>query len=65
MAKIIQIEVTCCSCYDTMIDAIEPVGDTVPMNVTVCVCCGHLMMIEISLYIFVHTPGTILALQRL
>ena len=46
MAKIVQIEATCCSCCDTMIDAIEPVGDTVPMNVTVCVCCGHLMMIE-------------------
>jgi hypothetical protein len=51
MAKIIQIEATCCSRCDTMINAIEPVGDTpklgaAPMNITLCVCCGHLMMIE-------------------
>jgi hypothetical protein len=51
MAKIIQIEATCCSCCDTVINAIEPVGGppkfgTVPMNITACVCCGHLMMIE-------------------
>jgi C4-type Zn-finger protein len=51
MAKIIQIEATCCSRCDTMIDAIEPVRDTpefgtVPMKVTLCVCCGHLMMVE-------------------
>jgi len=54
MAKIIQIEATCCSRCDTMIDAIEPVDDTpefgtVPMNVTLCVCCGHLMMVEHNL----------------
>ena len=34
-----------------MLYAIELVGDapefgTVPMNVTACVCCGHLMMVE-------------------
>jgi C4-type Zn-finger protein len=34
-----------------MMYAIEPVDDTpefgkVPLSVTVCVCCGHLMIVE-------------------
>jgi hypothetical protein len=34
-----------------VINAIEPVADTpklgtARMNITLCVCCGHLMMIE-------------------
>ena len=50
MAKIIQIEAACSRC-DTMIYAIEPVDDmpefgTVPLSVTVCACCGHLMIVE-------------------
>ena len=51
MANIIQIEATCCFRCDTTIHAIESVGDTpefgaVPLSVTVCACCGHLMIVE-------------------
>jgi hypothetical protein len=54
MATIIQIEATCCLCCDTVIDAIEPIAGTpkigtVPMNVTICGCCGHLMIVELDL----------------
>jgi hypothetical protein len=79
MAKIIQIEATCCSCCDTMIDAIEPVGDTpefgaAPMNITACVCCGHLMMVEYGLTLrepttdelrkLVKHPGVVAEMRR-
>jgi hypothetical protein len=51
MAKIVRIEAACCFRCDTMIYAIEPIDDTpefetVPLSVTVCPCCGHLMIVE-------------------
>lgn len=51
MANIIKIEATCCFRCDTTIHAIELVSDrlefgAVPLSVTVCACCGHLMIVE-------------------
>jgi hypothetical protein len=51
MAKIISMEAARCFRCDTMIYAIEPVDDapefgSVPLSVTVCACCGHLMIVE-------------------
>jgi C4-type Zn-finger protein len=52
MAKITRmIEAARCFRCDTMIYAIEPVDDTpefgtVRLSVTVCACCGHLMIVE-------------------
>ena len=51
MAKMIRIEPTSCPCCDTMLDGIEPIDGalefgTVPVNLTVCNCCGHLMMVD-------------------
>ena len=46
MAKMIRIEPTSCLCCDTMLDGIEPINGApefgpVPVNLTVCNCCGH------------------------
>jgi C4-type Zn-finger protein len=54
MAKMIQIESTSCPCCDTVLDAIEPIDGapefgTVPVSITICDCCGHLMMVEYDL----------------
>jgi hypothetical protein len=49
MARIICIEAARCFCCDTVICAIEPVNDTefgTTLSVTVCDCCGHLMIVE-------------------
>ena len=47
----ISIEPTSCPCCATMLDGIEPIDGapgfgTVPVKLTVCDCCGHLMMVE-------------------
>jgi hypothetical protein len=62
MAKIVWIEAARCFCCDTIICAIEPVDDTpelgtVPLNVTVCACCGHLMIVEHDLTLREPTPN--------
>jgi C4-type Zn-finger protein len=54
MQNIMRIKPTWCSRCDTMLEVIEPIDDepkfgTVPLNVTVCDCCGHLMMVESNL----------------
>jgi C4-type Zn-finger protein len=54
MAKMIRIERSSCPCCDTMLDGIEPIDGapefgTVPVILTVCACCGHLMMVELDL----------------
>ena len=51
MAKFIPIEPTCCPCCDTRLDGIEPIDGapefgTVPVSITICDCCGHMMMVE-------------------
>jgi hypothetical protein len=47
MANVIQIEPTCCARCDTILDAIEPIdGTPVQISITICDCCGHLMMVE-------------------
>ena len=51
MPNIMWIKPTCCSRCDAILEVIEPIDGapkfgTVPMNVTVCDCCGHLMMVE-------------------
>jgi hypothetical protein len=50
MAKMIRIERTSCPCCDTMLDGIEPIDGApvfgaVPVTLTVCNCCGHLMRV--------------------
>lgn len=50
MATMIRIEPTLCPCCDTNLDAIEPIDGgsefgTVSV-VTVCDCCGHLMLVQ-------------------
>src|SRR5262249_41754186 len=50
MAKMIRIERTSCPCCDTMLDGIEPIDGApvfgaVPVTLTVCNCCGHLMTV--------------------
>ena len=54
MAKVVTISPTRCPCCDTALDGIEPVDGTpelgtVPINLAVCDCCGHLMMVERNL----------------
>ena len=54
MAKVVRISPTSCPCCDTVLDDIEPIDGTpelgtVPINLTVCDCCGHLMMVECNL----------------
>jgi len=54
MAKIIQIESTSCPCCNTELGAIEPIDDapefgTVPVSITICDYCGHLMIVEYDL----------------
>jgi hypothetical protein len=44
-----------------MLDAIEPINGalefgTVPVNVTICDCCGHLMLVEYDLSLREPTP---------
>jgi len=51
MTKMMWIEAGHCFRCDTLICAIEPVTDTtefgtVPLTVTVCACCGHLMIVK-------------------
>jgi len=51
MAKMARVEATSCFRCDTMIYTIEPIDDTlefgtVPLSVTICACCGHLMIVE-------------------
>ena len=50
MARMISIKRTSCPCCDTMLDGIEPIDGApvfgaVPVTLTVCNCCGHLMMV--------------------
>ena len=54
MAKVVRISPSSCPCCDTVLDGIEPIHGTpepgtVPINLTVCDCCGHLMMVERNL----------------
>lgn len=51
MANVIRIEPTCCTRCDTILDAIEPIVGTprigtVEISITICDCCGHIMMVE-------------------
>ena len=53
MAKVVRISPTSCPCCDTVLD-VEPIDGTpelgtVPINLTACNCCGHLMMVECNL----------------
>jgi hypothetical protein len=50
MAKMIRIERTSCPCCGTVLDGIEPIDGApvfgaVPVTLTVCTCCGHLMRV--------------------
>ena len=56
MAKVARISPspTSCPCCDIVLDGTEPIDGTpelgpAPINLTVCDCCGHLMMVERSL----------------
>ena len=54
MAKVARISPRPCPCCDTVLDGTEPIDGTpelgtVPINLTVCDCCGHLMMVERNL----------------
>ena len=54
MAKVARISPTCCPCCDTVLDGVEPIDGTpefgsVPIDLTGCDCCGHLMMVERNL----------------
>ena len=54
MAKVVLISPRPCPCCDTVLDGIEPIEGTpelgtVPINLIVCDCCGHLMMVERNL----------------
>lgn len=54
MAKVVRISPRSCPCCDTVLDGIETIDGmpelgTVPINLTVCDCCGHLMMVERNL----------------
>ena len=47
MAKMARVKATSCFRCDTMIYTIEPIDDTpVPLSVTICACCGHLMIVD-------------------
>jgi hypothetical protein len=53
MAKVVRISPRSCLCCDTKLEGVEPIDGTpelgtVPINVTVCDCCGHFMMVERS-----------------
>ena len=46
----IRIEPTSCPCCDTTLDGIEPIDGApkfgaVPVKLTLCDCCGHLMKV--------------------
>jgi C4-type Zn-finger protein len=61
MAKMVRIEPRSCPCCDSMLDAIEPIDGapefgTVPVNITICDCCGHLMLVEYDLRLREPTP---------
>ena len=54
MAKVVRISPRPCLCCDTVLDGVEPIDGTpelgtVPINLTACDCCGHLMMVERNL----------------
>ena len=54
MARVVRISPRSCPCCDTVLDGIEPIDGTlelgtVPINLTACDCCGHLMMVERNL----------------
>ena len=54
MANVVRISPRRCPCRDTVFDGIKPIESTpelgtVPINLTACDCCGHLMMVERNL----------------
>jgi hypothetical protein len=53
MAKVARMSSTSCPCCDTEVDVElihgAPGLGMVPINLNVCDCCGHLMMVERNL----------------